>query len=366
MFDALAANWLLLAFASIGAGLSAWGRNSPLGAFIFERYLLAFLTLIVVSFIVYALMELVPGNCATRMMAYKNTQGQIITEEAIQAEIAKRGLDDPMLVRWFDWLTGMIFRGDLGFSCVTRAPVAAVLGGKYYISLALCAAGLLFAYTVAVPLGTLSSRLRNSGVDLTLRVFSYLGLAIPNFLTALLIMFVSVQWFGDSLTGLFSDRFQDQAWFQDGGLNWPMLFDFLGHVWLPVFVLGWTATALQLQTVRALVSDEQDKLYVTAARARGISGARLVVRYPVRHSIGPVVNSIGFDFHRIFNDLPIVASILVLVDAGQLLLEAVAFTNDQQMAASILFLFTATIVAVNFLTDVLLASVDPRMRASLM
>ena len=133
-----------------------------------------------------------------------------------------------------------------------------------------------------------------------------------------------------------------------------------------MFTLGWSATALQLQTVHALTIDEANKLYVTAARARGQAGASLWMRYPVRHSIGPLVNSVGFDFNRIFNDLPIVASIILLTDAGQLLLTALAFTNDQELASSILFLITLTIVVVNFLSDVLLALFDPRIQRSVL
>ena len=164
----------------------------------------------------------------------------------------------------------------------------------------------------------------------------------------------------------FSEEFRDQAWWLEDGFNTTKFGDFLWHFWLLVFTLGWPATALQLQTVRALTIDEANKLCVTAARARGQARASLWIRYPVRHSIGPLVNSVGFDFNRIFNDLPIVASIILLIDAGQLLLTALAFTNDQELASSILFLITITIVVVNFLSDVLLALFDPRIQRSVL
>jgi peptide/nickel transport system permease protein len=138
--------------------------------------------------------------------------------------------------------------------------------------------------------------------------------------------------------------------------------DFLRHAWFPAFILGWSSTALQLQTVRALMSDEIEKLYVTAARARGISGAKLFFRYPARHALGPLVNSVGFDLNRIFNGLPIVATILVLSEAGFVLLEALAISNDQEVAGAIIFLLTVAIVVLNFASDVVLAILDPRIR----
>ncbi|MCB1379820.1 MAG: ABC transporter permease subunit, partial [Alphaproteobacteria bacterium] len=140
----------------------------------------------------------------------------------------------------------------------------------------------------------------------------------------------------------------------------------LKHAWLPIFILGWSATAFALQTVRALMSDEIGKLYVTAAAARGVHGRKLLWNYPARHALGPIVNSLGFDLNRIFNELPIVALILTLTDAGALLIEALARSNDQQLAGAIIFLLTASIVALNFATDVLLAVLDPRVRKSIL
>ena len=162
------------------------------------------------------------------------------------------------------------------------------------------------------------------------------------------------------MTGLFSEEFQRAPW------SAARVRDFLSRVWLPIFVLGWNATAFALQTVRALILDENDKLYVMAAKARGISGMRLLWRYPAKHSLGPVINSLGFDLNRIFSALPVVALILILTEAGALLIEALARSNDQQLAGAIIFLLTATIIFVNFVTDVILAIIDPRIRKGVM
>ena len=328
--------------------------------FVLTRAGMAIVTLLLVSFIVFSLMEMVPGNCAERYLAYKNTQGQSITVADIEAEEKRLGLDRPFIVRWVSWIGNVFVRGDFGESCILRVRINELLGNKIWISLGICFVALLFAYAIAIPVGIVSASANNPITNNTLRFVSYLGLAMPNFLLALMIMLFSTVVFGDSLTGLFSKEYRDAPW------SWDKLMDFLGRAWLPIVILGWSATAFALQTVRALMSDELGKLYVTAARARGIHGPRLLWRYPARHALGPIINSLGFDLNRVFNELPIVAVILTLTEAGALLLEALARSNDQQLAGAIIFMLTAAIVALNFLTDLLLSIIDPRMRRSVM
>ncbi len=321
---------------------------------------MAVFTLLMVSLIVFTLMELVPGTCAERYLAFKNTQGSSISVEDIEAEERRLGLDRPFLVRWASWVGNVVFKGEFGDSCILRLNINDLLGDKFLLSLGICLTALLLAYLIAIPVGIISASSNSAVLNGSLRFVSYLGLAMPNFLLALMIMLISTVLFGDSLTGLFSNEYRDAAW------SWDRVLDFLSRAWLPVFILGWSATAFALQTVRALMLDENDKLYVTAARARGLYGRRLLWRYPARHALGPIVNSLGFDLNRIFNELPIVALILTLTEAGALLLEALARSNDQQLAGAIIFLLTATIVTVNFVTDIALALIDPRVRKSVM
>ncbi|WP_166418647.1 ABC transporter permease [Cochlodiniinecator piscidefendens] len=329
------------------------------GRFAATRAVMALITLVIVSFVVFSLMELVPGDCAERYLAYKTTQGQAITLADIDAERVRLGLDRPYMIRWATWLTGA-FQGEFGDSCILRVNIAQLLGSKFWISLSICLGSLLLAYAIAIPVGIISAASRNAAMNNTLRIVSYLGLAMPNFLLALMIMLFSTLYFGETLTGLFSAEYKDAPW------SWAKFVDLLKHAWLPIFILGWSATAFALQTVRALMSDEIGKLYVTAASARGLYGGRLLWRYPARHALGPIVNSLGFDLNRIFNELPIVALILTLTEAGSLLLEALARSNDQQLAGAIIFLLTASIVTLNFFTDILLAVLDPRVRKSIL
>ena len=327
--------------------------------FVVVRATLAVLTLILVSFIVFTLMELVPGDCAERYLAYKNSQGAVITAADIQAERVRLGLDQPYVQRWASWIVNA-FQGEFGDSCILRLNISQLLGQKFWLSLGLCLSALLLAYAIAIPVGIMAATSKNAVLNNSLRLVSYLGLALPNFLLALMIMLFSTVVFGNSLTGLFSKEFRDVAW------SYDRVIDFLSHAWLPVFILGWSATAFAIQTVRALMSDEVGKLYVTAAKARGVSGRRLMMRYPARHALSPIINSLGFDLNRIFNELPIVALILTLTEAGSLLIEALARSNDQQLAGAIIFLLTASIVGINFITDVILAATDPRIRRSIM
>ncbi len=328
--------------------------------FVVMRAVMAIFTLLIVSFIVFSLMELVPANCAVRYLAFKNTQGEQISVEDIRAEEIRMGLDKPYIVRFTNWITDVFVRGDFGTSCILRVRVNDLLGTKFLISLGICLTSLLFAYLIAIPVGIYSATTNKPVLNNILRFVSYLGLAMPNFLLALMIMLASTILFGDSLTGLFSKEFREAPW------SYARFMDFLSHAWLPVFILGWSATAFALQTVRALMSDEYGKLYVTAAKARGLSGFRLLWRYPARHALGPIINSLGFDLNRVFNELPIIALILTLTEAGYLLLDSLAKSNDQQLAGAIIFMLTASIIGLNFLTDIMLAVLDPRIRRGIM
>ena len=323
------------------------------------RASLAIVTLVMVSLIVFSLMELVPGDCAERYLAFKSSQGSAISIADIDVERVRLGLDKPYLVRWGTWIVNA-FQGEYGDSCILRLNISRLLGQKFWLSLGICLASLLLAYLIAIPVGIISATSKSPLMNNGLRLVSYLGLAMPNFLLALMIMLFSTIYFGDTLTGLFSKEFRDAAWSID------RVKDFLSRVWLPVFILAWSATAFAIQTVRALMSDEVGKLYVVAASARGVTGRRLLWRYPARHALGPIINSLGFDLNRIFNELPIVALILTLTEAGSLLIEALARSNDQQLAGAIIFMLTASIVAINFVTDIILALTDPRVRRSIL
>ncbi|MGF1660443.1 MAG: ABC transporter permease, partial [Rubrimonas sp.] len=196
---------------------------------------------------------------------------------------------------------------------------------------------------------------RGSAADYGLTIFSYLGLALPNFLLALILLYFANRWFGQSIGGLFSPQFVEAPW------SLAKFWDLVKHLWLPAFVLAWSAMAYQIQTVRATMSDELNKLSVTAARARGVPETRLLIKYPARLAVNPVVSTIGFDVNRIFSELPIVAAVLGLTELGDLLLKAY-LDLDMNVAGAILLMLTTVIVVMNFFSDILLAWLDPRIK----
>ena len=178
------------------------------------RAVLAVITLVMVSFIVFTLMEMVPGDCAERYLAFKNTQGAGISVADIEAERVRLGLDKPYIQRWVTWIANA-FQGEYGDSCILRVNIGQLLGQKFWLSLGICLSSLLVAYMIAIPVGIISATSKNLLLNNSLRFVSYLGLAMPNFLLALMIMLFSTIVFGDTLTGLFSKEFRDAAWSYD-------------------------------------------------------------------------------------------------------------------------------------------------------
>ena len=227
--------------------------------FTVTRAFLSIVTLLIVCFIVFSLMELVPGTCAERYLAFKNTQGSQITFEDIAAEEKRLGLDKPFLYRYTKWVSDIVIKQDFGDSCILRISINELLSGRFVLSLTIAITALLFSYAIAIPVGIISATTKYASLDNALKFISYLGIALPNFLVALCIMLFMTVYYGDTMTGLFSQEYENAPW------SSAKVQDFLSRAWLPIFVLGWNATAFALQTVRALMLDENDKLYVMAA-----------------------------------------------------------------------------------------------------
>ncbi len=321
-----------------------------------ERFLGMIVTMLFVSIMVFVIMELPPGDYADRYAFRKfSGTGVNVTEADIEAIRSDLGLDQPMVFRYFDWIGGILLRGDFGQAFAFETSVVKVIGDKAWLTLAILFGTLIITYLVSIPIGIYAAVKRGSGADYGLTVFSYLGLALPNFLLALVLLYFANKWFGADIGGLFSAEYADAPW------SLAKAWDLIAHLWLPAFVLAWSAVAYQLQTVRATMSDELNKLSVIAARARGVPETKLLVKYPARLAINPVVSTIGFDVNRIFSELPIVAVVLGLTELGELLLKAY-LDLDMYVAGAILLLLTFMIVFMNFLSDLLLAWLDPRIK----
>ena len=313
-------------------------------------------TMFFVSIMVFIIMELPPGDYAERY-AFKKlaASGQQITDSDL-ANIRNRfGLDRPAPERYVSWIGGIVTRFDFGQSFAFETTVNKVIGQRLGLTLGLLFTALLLTYLLAIPIGIYAAVRRQSAVDYGLSVISYLGLARPNFMLALVMLYLGVRFFDTSVGGLFSPEYEDAAW------STAKLWDLLKHLMIPAIVLSWSATAFQLQTIRATMSDELNKLSVTAARARGLPEWRLLIKYPARLAINPVVSTIGYDVNRIFSELPIVALVLALPELGELLLKSF-IDLDMYVAGAILLMLTFFIVVMNFVGDLILAMLDPRIK----
>ncbi|MBO9420797.1 MULTISPECIES: ABC transporter permease [Stappiaceae] len=324
--------------------------------FTIERLVGMAVTMLLVSMMVFIIMELPPGDYADRyaFRKYSGT-GVSVTEADIQAIRVELGLDKPMVLRYFDWIGNIVLRGDFGQAFAFETSVVKVIGDKVWLTLAILFTTLIITYVVSIPIGIYAAVKRGSAADYGLTIFSYLGLALPNFLLALILLYFANRWFGADIGGLFSAEYKDAPW------SLAKAWDLIKHLWLPAVVLAWSAVAYQIQTMRATMSDELNRLSVTAARARGVPEGKLLIKYPARLAINPIVSTIGFDVNRIFSELPIVAAVLGLTELGELLLKAY-LDLDMYVAGAILLLLTFMIVFMNFLSDILLAWLDPRIK----
>lgn len=330
------------------------GRDKGVARFLIRRTIGAIVTMFFVSIMVFIVMELPPGDYADRY-AFRKAGSMTLTPADVDEIRVRLGLDRPAPVRYIEWIGRIVTRGDFGESFAFATSVNNVIGSRLWLTLGILFVTLTLTYLISIPIGIYAAVRRRSMADYSLTVVSYLGLALPNFLLALLLLYASIRLFDTSIGGLFSPQYQDAPW------SLGKLADLVTHLFVPAVVLAWSATAFQLQTVRATMLDELDKLSVTAARARGIPEFRLILKYPARLAINPVVSTMGFDGNRIFSELPIVALVLALPELGELLLKSF-LDLDMYVAGAILLMMTLFIVVMNFVSDVLLTVLDPRIR----
>jgi len=233
--------------------------------------------------------------------------------------------------------------------------VTEVIGERLGFTAILAVAAMIFTYGLAIPIGIYSAVRQYSIGDYTFTVLGYIGMAVPNFLLALVLMYISVMVFGSSVGGLFSPEYLEASW------SWARFVDMLKPLWVPAIVLGTAGTAFQIRTMRATLLDEKNKLYVTAARAKGLAEGRLLMKYPVRVALNPIVSTIGWELTAIISGAPIVAFVLALPDTGPLFLKAL-MDQDVYMAGAMLLMYSALTILGTFLSDVMLAVLDPRVR----
>jgi peptide/nickel transport system permease protein len=322
--------------------------------YIGRRLALGLFTVWAVSVLSFVIIQLPQGDFVTTHLAELAANGN--SSDAFEAERlrAEYGLDQPMFVQYLSWI-GQVVQGDFGMSFDWNRPVVDVIGDRLVLSMVVSIAAIIFTWAVALPIGVYSAVRRYSVGDHVFTFFGFLGLAIPNFLLALILMYLGFTLFGGSVGGLFSPEYENAAW--SLGKAW----DLLKHLVVPAIVLGTAGTAQLIRIMRANLLDELRKPYVITARAKGLTERRVVARYPVRVALNPFASSIGFLFPQVVSGSIVVSIVLSLPTVGPLLLRALQ-AQDMYLAGAIVLLLGVMTVIGTLVSDLVLMWLDPRIR----
>jgi peptide/nickel transport system permease protein len=312
-------------------------------------------TLIVVSLIAFIIIQLPPGDFLTSRIAQLEAQGELIEQQVVDDLRARYGLDKPIYVQYWRWISAIVLRGDFGYSFDWTAPVGDLIWSRLGLTLAISTSSLLFIWVVAFPVGIYSAIRQYSVGDYLATFLGFVGLAIPNFLLALVLMYFSFKVLGQSVGGLFSPEYMDVPW------TWGRVIDLLKHLWIPMIIIGMSGTASLIRIMRANLLDELRKPYVTTARAKGLTERRVILKYPVRIALNPFISTVGWMLPQLVSGSTIVAIVLNLPTTGPLMLHAL-MTQDMFLAGAFILLLSSLTIVGTLLSDIMLAITDPRIR----
>lgn len=323
-------------------------------AYFVRRILVMIPTLLVISVLIFAIIQLPEGDYLTSQIAELEAMGETVAKEQIEFLRKQYGLDQPFVVQYFHWLGGML-RGDFGYSFEYKLPVSQVVGDRLFLSFLLSFSTIIFTWLIAFPIGVYSATHQYSWADHGLTFLGFLGLATPNFLLALVLLYFANVTFGTSIGGLMDPVYLNQP------MSWGKLLSVLEHLWIPVVVIGTSHTAGMIRRLRANLLDELQKQYVVTGRAKGLPPFRLLIKYPLRMSLNPFIADIGNLLPQVVSGAAIVAIVLSLPTTGPMLLAALR-SQDMYLAGSFLMFLSLLTVIGMFLSDLALAALDPRIR----
>ncbi len=322
--------------------------------YIVRRVLIMIPTLIIISITIFTIIKLPPGDYFTTYMAELQSQGEAVDPAKIAFLRDQYHFDDPAWKQYLYWASGLI-RGDLGYSFEFDLPVSQVVGDRLLLTFIVSFATVVFTWVVSFPIGVYSATHQYSWSDYSLTFLGFLGLATPNFLLALVLLYFANVNFGLSIGGLMDPSYLDQPW------SWGKAASVLQHLWIPVLVIGASGTAGMIRRLRANLLDELQKQYVVTARAKGLPRFKTLVKYPLRMALNPFIADIGSLLPHIISGAAVVSVVLSLPTTGPMLLSALR-SQDMYLAGSFLmFMASLTVVGV-FLSDLALAWLDPRIR----
>ena len=323
--------------------------------FILRRLVFLVPTMIAISLVMFIIIQLPPGDYLTTLVAAMASQGEDVDPAALAALKERYGLGQPIYVQYWKWISGILLRGDFGRSFAWNMPVSDLIWGRLALTFVLSLSTLLVIWLIAFPIGVYSAVRQYSPGDYIATFFGFLGVATPNFLLALVLMYVAFKFFNQSVGGLFSPEYQEAPW------GWAKVGDLLSHLWIPIIIIGTDGTAGLIRIMRANLLDELRKPYVVTARAKGLPEWKLLLKYPVRVALNPFISTVGWVLPGLVSGSAIVAIVLSLPTTGPLLLRAL-LSQDMYLAGSFLLMLSILTVVGTLLSDLLLAWLDPRIR----
>jgi peptide/nickel transport system permease protein len=311
-------------------------------------------TLVAISVLIFIIIQLPPGDIITSRLQELQAEGQDISEEQIEALRARYNLNDPLHIQYFKWIGGILV-GNMGYSVMYGQSVNNLIWERLGFTLLITFSATLLTWLIAFPVGVYSALRQYSVLDYAATLMAFVGLATPNFLLALVLMYLGYEWFGIAVGGLFSPEYASADW------SMGKLGDLLAHLWIPAVVIGMGGTAGMVRIMRANLLDELGKPYVTTALAKGLHPIRLVIKYPLRIALNPFISTVGWMLPHLISGAAIIAVVLSLPTTGPLLLDSLK-NQDMYLAGSFLLMLSALTVIGTLLSDILLAITDPRIR----
>ncbi|MFK0684507.1 ABC transporter permease [Ochrobactrum sp. BD67] len=311
-------------------------------------------TLLIISALIFTIIELPPGNFFESQIAELQAQGETVNLQEIEAMRRQYGFDKPPVVRYFYWVGGML-QGDFGYSFEYQLPVSEVVGDRLWLTILVSFCTIVLTWLIAFPIGMYSATHQYSWGDYGFSLFGLLGIAIPNFMLALILMYFANIWFGTSIGHLMDQKYIAEP------MSWAKAKSILEHLWIPVIIVGTAGTAGMIRRLRANLLDELQKQYVMTARAKGLHPFRALVKYPLRMALNFFVADIGSILPTIISGAEITAIVLSLETTGPMLIKALQ-SQDMYLAGSFLMFLAFLTVIGMLISDIALAILDPRIR----
>jgi peptide/nickel transport system permease protein len=323
-------------------------------AYLVRRLVLAVLTIWAISILSFVIIQLPPGDYITSYIAQMSASGGFISQEEADALRDEYGLNRPLWVQYLRWMK-QVLQGKFGMALEWSRPVSEVIGDRLWLTMVVSMAAIVLTWGLALPIGIYSAVRQYSAGDYVATLLGFIGLAVPSFMLALVVLYFGYTLFGASIGGLFSDEFAEAPW------SLAKAWDLAKHLPVPALILGLAGTAQLIRIMRANLLDELRKPYVVTARARGVPERRVILKYPVRVALNPFASTVGYLLPYVVSGSIIVSLVLSLPTVGPLLLRALV-AQDMFLAGTIILLLGVMTVVGTFLSDLLLLWIDPRIR----